>query len=108
MAFKGPVGQKIVEKLTRALSPVHLEVLNESHMHSVPKNSETHFKVVCVSKEFEGKNLVENHRTVNKLLKEELDSGVHALSLVLRTPAQWEASSAVPASPTCRGGSKHG
>ena len=25
--------------------PIHLEVINESHMHSVPKNSETHFKV---------------------------------------------------------------
>lgn len=26
------------------LSPVHLEVVNESYMHNVPKGSETHFK----------------------------------------------------------------
>ena len=29
-----------------------LEVLNESHKHSVPKNSETHFKVTIVTADF--------------------------------------------------------
>jgi hypothetical protein len=32
-------------KLTESLGPSHLEILNESYMHSVPKGSETHFKV---------------------------------------------------------------
>jgi stress-induced morphogen len=107
MAFKGPVGDKIAEKITKTLKPIYLQVLNESHTHSVPKNSETHFKIICVSEEFEGKSIVENHRKMNHLLQEELSTGVHALSLVLRTPKQWETSNAVPASPACRGGSKH-
>jgi stress-induced morphogen len=107
MAFRGPVGEKILSKLTAALSPTHLEVLNESHMHSVPKNSETHFKVVCVSDKFDGKTLIENHRLINGLLKKELEDGVHALSLILKTPKQWSASQSIPESPKCRGGSKH-
>ena len=37
---------RIVSKLVDALKPAHLEVINESHQHSVPKNSETHFRLV--------------------------------------------------------------
>jgi stress-induced morphogen len=50
-------------------------------MHSVPKGSETHFKVVIVSDMFKEKSLLERHRTVNQLLDDELKSGVHALSI---------------------------
>jgi hypothetical protein len=47
-----PVTSSIRQKLTDSLKPIHLDVLNESHMHNVPKNSETHFKVVVVAEEF--------------------------------------------------------
>lgn len=50
-------------------------------MHSVPKGSETHFKVVVVSDQFKDKTLLDRHRAVNQLLDEELKSGVHALSI---------------------------
>ncbi len=76
-------------------------------MHNVPKDSETHFKVVCVSPAFEGKPLLGRHRAVNALLDAELKGGVHALSIVAKTPAEWAASEgAVAPSPSCRGGSK--
>jgi stress-induced morphogen len=42
----------IETKLTDALHPDHLEVINESHMHSVAPGSETHFKVLVVSPTF--------------------------------------------------------
>lgn len=107
MSSLGPIAQRIEEKVTRSFSPQHLEVINESNNHNVPKNSETHFKLVCVSPLFEGKSLVERHREVNHLLEQELKDGVHALSLVLKTPGQWEKSQhRVPESPACRGGSK--
>lgn len=42
---------------------------------------------------------------VNEVLKEELLSGVHALSIVAKTPQQWAASDkVVESSPNCRGG----
>ena len=103
----GPVENTIIEKLNDAFKPViHLEVLNESYMHNVPKGSETHFKVVVASDKFEGKSLVARHRAVNDTLSEELSTGVHALSIIAKTGAQWSAMSdkAVEPSPKCRGG----
>ena len=74
-------------------------------MHNVPKNSETHFKVVVVSDMFDGSPLIKRHRTVNTLLKDELASGVHALSITAKTREQWDKSHVVEPSPTCMGGS---
>ncbi|KAJ6950951.1 sufE-like protein 1 [Populus alba x Populus x berolinensis] len=48
-------------------------------------NGETHFNVKVVSKEFEGKSLVKRHRLIYNLLQEELQSGLHALSIVAKT-----------------------
>ena len=48
------IQQRIETKLKETLAPSHLEVINESHMHNVPKGSETHFKVVVVSGRFDG------------------------------------------------------
>ena len=90
----------------------------------MPKGSETHFKVVVVSEAFDGEPLIDRHRKVNAALADELALGVHALSIgaprstlrsadaplvqVAKTPQQWAASSQVPESPKCLGGSKHG
>jgi BolA protein len=91
--------------LRQALSPVHLEVVNESHMHSVPPGSETHFKVVVVSPAFEGVSLVQRHRRINELCKDELARGLHALSIHAFAPSQWDAGPGVDlSSPKCRGG----
>jgi stress-induced morphogen len=101
------VQQRIVEKLTAALAPLHLDVMNESHMHSVAPGSETHFKVLVVSPAFESQSLVQRHRTVNDVLADELRAGVHALSIRALTPSQWEADGASGfRSPPCLGGSK--
>lgn len=103
----GPVQQSIQDKLHAALTPAHLQVVNESSSHNVPKGSETHFKVVAVSALFEGKALLARHRLINGILSEELDTGVHALSIVAKTTTEWEkVQGAVPASPACMGGSK--
>lgn len=54
-----PVETSIRNKLTEALKPLHLEVINESYMHNVPKEAEMHFKVIVVAKEFEGLPLIQ-------------------------------------------------
>jgi len=80
----------IETKLSNEFAPLHLEVINESANHSVPVGSESHFKVIMVSTQFEGKAMVGRHRLVNKSLAFELENGVHALALKLMTPQQWE------------------
>ena len=101
--------QIIQKKLQDNFSPLHLEVIDESHMHSVPEGAESHFKVVLVSEAFEGTKLIERHRQVNRVLAEELREGVHALALHTLTPEDWFShGGTVPASPECLGGSKQG
>ena len=97
----------ITEKLTSSLQPSHLEVINESHMHNVPPGSESHFKVVVVSSDFNGKMLVARHRLINQALAEELSGPIHALALHTYTQADWEEKNGnAPMSPPCLGGSK--
>jgi stress-induced morphogen len=97
----------ILTKLSEGFAPVHLEVLNESYMHAVPADSETHFKVVLAADAFVGKRQVQRHQAVYACLADELKNGVHALALHTFSPDEWQASVAVPASPQCMGGSKH-
>ena len=96
----------IERKLTDALNPEHLEVINESSMHNVPPGSESHFKVTVVSHKFDGQGLVYRHRMINQVLAEELSGRIHALALHTMTPDEWfDAGGESPDSPRCRGGS---
>ncbi len=63
---------RITSKLEAAFSPTHLEVLNESDAHNVPRGSETHFKVIVVSEGFAGVGPLDRHRLVNGALADEL------------------------------------
>lgn len=86
------------------LQPEHLEVLDESHMHS--RGQETHYKAVVVSPHFAGLNAVKRHQKVYGTLGE-LMGQFHALALHTYTPEEWAAQGQAPDSPACRGGSKH-
>ncbi len=90
--------------LRNGLALSHLEIINESHMHHVPPNSETHFKVVAVSDEFENKRSVARHQIIYKLVADQLEGPVHALALHTYTPAEWDSLKQVPESPNCAGG----
>ncbi len=99
---------RISETITQALSPEVIEVLNESHQHHVPKNSQTHFKVTVVSEQFEGIPLIKRHRMINQLLINEFDAGLHALSIHAYTIQQWiKKQQKSPLSPNCLDGFKH-
>ncbi len=94
----------IETKLRRLFSPHFMEVINESHMHAVPANSETHFKVVLVSDQFHSQRLVQRHQAIYSVLEAELNSGVHALALHTFTAEEWlRRQSHVQASPECMG-----
>ena len=90
---KTPVRDGIEAKLTAALRPQSLVVIDESHRHAGHGHhhhpeGETHFRVEIVSDAFEGKSRIERHRMVNALLAEELAGRVHALAIGARTPSE--------------------
>jgi len=96
--------QQLIEaKLTAALSPSLLEVINESHMHRVEPGSESHFKVVIVSEQFAGMRLLARHRQINTILAQELDGSIHALALHTYTDAEWQQKGNAPRTPSCIG-----
>ena len=96
----------IEEKLQKSFELQHLEVINESSMHNVPPGSESHFKLIIVSSDFEGKMLLQRHRETNKVLEKELATSIHALSIHALTPSEWaKKNQQVANSPECRGGS---
>jgi len=98
--------QQSIERKLSALDPAFMEVVNESAMHNVPDGSESHFKVTVVSEQFNGKMLVQRHRQVNEILKNELENSIHALSLHTKTPEEWfDQEGKTGDSPQCLGGS---
>ena len=93
--------QQRIESALSVFQPLHLEVLNESHMHS--RGEETHYKAIIVSEQFEGLNAVKRHQKVYGILGG-LMGEFHALALHTFTPQEWAKVGAAPASPTCAGG----
>lgn len=95
-----PIQTLIERKLTDTFDPDHLRVENESYNHAVPPGSESHFKLVVVSKAFVGKRPVQRQQAVYVALAEALAAGVHALAMHTYTPDEWQ-SAQVPDSPQC-------
>ncbi len=93
---------RVIEAL-EALKPQHLEVQDESHMHS--RGSETHYKAVIVSEEFAGLGAVKRHQKAYAAMGE-LMREIHALALHTYTPEEWAVQGQAPASPVCAGGHK--
>lgn len=77
--------QRIHDILQQNLTPNKLDIINNSHQHaghsSSPETGESHYHIIISSQEFQSKSRVEIHRMINKLLKEEFDQGLHALSI---------------------------
>lgn len=101
------VAASIERKLIQGLDLMHLEVVNESGNHNVPPGAESHFRVVVVADEFNGRRLLERHRRIHALLEEELAGEVHALAVHAYTAQEWRRRfGGAPRSPPCLGGEK--
>ena len=104
-ALIGNVQERVEDRLTEGLSPVYLTVENESFMHNVPADSETHFRIVVVADAFEGRRQVQCHQAVYGLLNDMIGKPIHALALHTYGPEEWKATEKAPESPACMGGS---
>lgn len=89
----GAVAETIRRKLTQALSPERLEILDESDKHAGHaghrEGGESHFTVRVTSARFAWLGRVERQRLVNAALAEELrPDGIHALSIHALAPGE--------------------
>ena len=82
----------IEAKLREALAAVHVEVVDESHLHAGHAGARSgggHFRATIVSDRFDGLSKVEAQRLVYGVLADEMGSEIHALSMTTVTPAEW-------------------
>jgi BolA protein len=84
--------QRIVARLTEALNPIALDVIDESDRHAghagAREDGGTHYRVRIVSARFERRSRVDRHRLVYDLLTAEFADGLHALALVAKAPGE--------------------
>ena len=77
--------RRIEEKLSAAFAPGVLTIRDDSDKHKGHggwrEGGETHFHVTIRADAFKGKNRVQVHREIYKVLEEELAEQVHALAL---------------------------
>ncbi|WP_350210604.1 BolA family protein [Henriciella sp.] len=82
--------ERIRAQLTQVFSPSSLEVIDDSGKHAghagASPEGETHYTVRIVSDKFEGMNRVAMQRAVNAALKDEFETGLHALSIKASAP----------------------
>lgn len=83
---------RITAALTDAFAPSLLEVRDDSHLHAghagAREGGETHYGVLMVAASLEGKSRVDRSRAVHAVLAGELENGLHALALTLRSPVE--------------------
>ena len=91
-----PVADSMRRKLQEDLTPLKLEIVDESHQHAghghykgtAQYSGETHFSMTIVSEKFVGMTSLKRHRLVYSIVDEEFGNPVHALTLVTQTPEE--------------------
>ena len=78
--------------LTAQLAPQKLVIDDQSARHEghagARPGGQTHYHLTLVSTAFEGLSRVARQRLVYQALREEFETGLHALALDLKTPAE--------------------
>jgi stress-induced morphogen len=94
------IQSEIVNTLNDAMDISSLKIINESHMHNVPKESETHFKAVIVSNDFNDLSTLKRHKLVYKIL-DSIMNKIHALSIHTFNEDEFKQNPLILDSPEC-------
>tara|TARA_B100000945_G_scaffold282745_1_gene251362 strand:- start:2412 stop:2720 length:309 start_codon:yes stop_codon:yes gene_type:complete len=90
----------IKDLLIDSFDPSMLSIINESYMHNVPEGSESHFKVVIVSKYFKDIENIKRHKEIYKALKNIMES-IHAISIQAFNEEEYQKNPEINQSPNC-------
>ena len=80
--------EQLRKVLQSELAPVSLEIIDDSAKHAGHAGAREggHFRVVLVAEAFKGRSQLERHRLVYAAVAPLMGRGVHALSIIARTP----------------------
>lgn len=83
--------ERMQERLT-ALAPSRIEILDDSEKHKGHAGARQggHYHLNIVSSAFEGCSTLARHRLVHAALGDLMQNGIHALSIVAATPAEFQ------------------
>lgn len=84
--------EQIKRLLNEALSPEHIEIIDNSAAHSGhpgAQNGGGHYHVTIVAQAFEGVSLVQRHQLIYKALGDMMKQQIHALSINAITPTEY-------------------
>jgi BolA protein len=88
----GPVATEMLRRLDLALSPTHVELIDDSELHrghgGYNPAGESHFALRIESPAFAGKGRVERQRMIYAALGDLMDARVHALSIRATAPGE--------------------
>ena len=82
---------EIIKRLSEAFEPETLGVEDESHLHAGhegAKDGRSHFRVLIIADAFTGKNLIDRHRMIYRVLDEMMRIDVHALAIDAWAPEE--------------------
>lgn len=77
----------IQDRLQNAFSPLHLEVIDDSHKHvghAGSKGGAGHYTVVIAADCFAQQSRIEAHRHVYQVLNDLIPEQIHALQIVIK------------------------
>jgi BolA protein len=97
---KGPIENKIINTLNDCMDIFSLKILNESFMHNVSEDAESHFKIVIVSNDFNNLSHIKRHKLVYKYLDTIMDD-IHAISIQSFNEDEFKLNPTVLDSPEC-------
>ena len=97
---EGSIENKIINTLNECMNISSLKILNESFMHNVPKDAESHFKIVIVSNDFNNLSHMQRHKLVYKHL-DTIMNDIHALSIQSFNEEEFKLNPIILYSPEC-------
>ncbi|MCK5667909.1 MAG: BolA family transcriptional regulator [Gammaproteobacteria bacterium] len=75
---------EIKARLEQALSPTHIDIIDESHLHAGHAGAASgagHFNVTIISDKFTGQSAIQRHRMVYLAVDDLMRTEIHALSI---------------------------
>jgi BolA family transcriptional regulator, general stress-responsive regulator len=88
------VNAAIRQRLTAALAPARLDLVDESARHAghagARPQGESHFRLTIVAAAFAGRTRLERQRLVFEALGDLMQTDIHALTITALTPAEAE------------------